>query len=315
VEYWSAAAVRVSGGDDRLTAHAALLRAAVAEDRVARMGEEARSACEGVPDDSPWRALGCLLVGVAWHLTGERKHARTTLEEGARRGAARAPNIQALCLAQLALLAIERRDWAAAESLAARAKAQVVRSGLGAYPTSALVYAVSSDVEARLGRVEASQADAEQAIGLLGALTDFSPWYEAECRIALARAAVRLSDSRQASALLADAAQQLQRAPDAEVAFGWIEDCKEQAELCSASSAGADWSLTTAELRVLQFLPTHLSFPDIAERLYVSANTVKTHARSVYRKLGASSRGEAVGQAREAGLLDQAAHAGLPGVS
>ena len=62
---------------------------------------------------------------------------------------------------------------------------------------------------------------------------------------------------------------------------------------------------------MLQFLPTHLSFPDIAERLYVSANTVKTHARSVYRKLDASSRGEAVARARHAGLLDQASHAGV----
>jgi len=42
----------------------------------------------------------------------------------------------------------------------------------------------------------------------------------------------------------------------------------------------------------------------VAEQLYVSANTVKTHARAVYRKLDASSRGEAVLRAREAGLLD-----------
>ena len=52
------------------------------------------------------------------------------------------------------------------------------------------------------------------------------------------------------------------------------------------STAGG--RLTTAELRVLQFLPTHLSFPEIAEQLNVSANTVKTHSRAVYRKLDAS---------------------------
>ena len=54
-------------------------------------------------------------------------------------------------------------------------------------------------------------------------------------------------------------------------------------------------SLTTAELRVLRFLPSHLSFREIAARLHVSANTVKTQAHAVYRKLDASSRSGAVG--------------------
>ena len=62
--------------------------------------------------------------------------------------------------------------------------------------------------------------------------------------------------------------------------------------------------LTTAELRVLQFLPSHLSFPEVAEQLCVSPNTVKSHARAVYRKLNATSRAEAVDRARECGLLD-----------
>ena len=55
---------------------------------------------------------------------------------------------------------------------------------------------------------------------------------------------------------------------------------------------------------MLQFLPTHLSFPEIAARLNVSANTVKTHTRAVYRKLDAASRGQAVDHARVAGLID-----------
>ena len=56
--------------------------------------------------------------------------------------------------------------------------------------------------------------------------------------------------------------------------------------------------MTTAELRVLHFLPSHLSFPEIAARLCVSPNTIKTHARAVYRKLDATSRAEAVVQGR-----------------
>ena len=63
-------------------------------------------------------------------------------------------------------------------------------------------------------------------------------------------------------------------------------------------------SLTTAELRILRFLPTHLSFREIAERVHVSANTVKSQANAVYRKLGVSGRSEAVSRARQLGLLD-----------
>ena len=59
-----------------------------------------------------------------------------------------------------------------------------------------------------------------------------------------------------------------------------------------------------AELRVLALLPTHLSFRQIGERLFVSNNTVKSHAMSIYHKLGVSSRSEAVERAAELGLLD-----------
>ena len=62
--------------------------------------------------------------------------------------------------------------------------------------------------------------------------------------------------------------------------------------------------LTTAELRLLPLLTTHLSFREIAEELYVSRNTVKTQAISVYRKLNASSRSEAIARARDLGLVD-----------
>ena len=59
--------------------------------------------------------------------------------------------------------------------------------------------------------------------------------------------------------------------------------------------------MTAAELRILRFLPTHLSFREIAERTFVSANTVKTQANAVYRKLGVSCRSDAVARARGCG--------------
>jgi LuxR family maltose regulon positive regulatory protein len=51
-------------------------------------------------------------------------------------------------------------------------------------------------------------------------------------------------------------------------------------------------------------LPTHLSFPQIGEAMFLSPNTVKSHAVSIYRKLGATSRSQAVTRSRELGLLE-----------
>jgi LuxR family transcriptional regulator, maltose regulon positive regulatory protein len=312
VERWTSAVLHgAADASPALRAHALLIRAAVAEDSVAAMGAGAEAACVDIPDDSPWLALGQLVQGVAHHLSGEREAARRALESGARHAAAGFPGIQALCLAQLCLLAIERGDWPSAESLSARAKAQVERSGRGECPLSALVYAVSADVLAHVGRVEVAQSDSRIAASLLSRLVDFAPWYEAESRIALGRSALRLSDLPHARKLLAGAATALGRSPDATVALVWAETSERQAHDSASASPRGGWCLTTAELRVLQFLPTHLSFPEVAERLYVSANTVKTHARSVYRKLGASSRGEAVQIARESGLLDEASYVGI----
>jgi LuxR family transcriptional regulator, maltose regulon positive regulatory protein len=62
--------------------------------------------------------------------------------------------------------------------------------------------------------------------------------------------------------------------------------------------------LTAKELEVLARLPSHATYRAIGEQLYVSVNTVKTYMRSVYRKLGVSSRAEAVEVARRCGLLD-----------
>jgi DNA-binding CsgD family transcriptional regulator len=61
--------------------------------------------------------------------------------------------------------------------------------------------------------------------------------------------------------------------------------------------------LTHSETRVLHFLPTHMGTPEIAAELFLSANTVKTHLRHLYRKLGAHNRREAVQRARATGLL------------
>jgi len=67
--------------------------------------------------------------------------------------------------------------------------------------------------------------------------------------------------------------------------------------------ASASEALTRGETRVLRYLPTNLSARKIADELYLSVNTVKTHQRHLYQKLGARSRHEAVERARARGLL------------
>jgi DNA-binding CsgD family transcriptional regulator len=73
----------------------------------------------------------------------------------------------------------------------------------------------------------------------------------------------------------------------------------------SADDTGATGldRLTPRELRLLHFLPTHLSYAEIGERLFISVNTVKTNLKALYRKLGATTRAEAVEMATRAGLM------------
>jgi len=70
--------------------------------------------------------------------------------------------------------------------------------------------------------------------------------------------------------------------------------------------------LSKSEIRVLRYLPTHLSAPEIARELSVSTSTVKTHMRNLYTKLGAHSRAEAVESARALGLLAPSARSPAP---
>jgi LuxR family transcriptional regulator, maltose regulon positive regulatory protein len=308
-EHWTAAAARgVKRVDDTdmarsLAAGVAVMRSALAADGLGRMRDDAARADGLLPDDGPWRAVCRLLTGVADHLTGDRHAARVALEEGARRGAVAAPSIQALCLAQLALLALDEGEWSAGEMHAARARAQVERFRLSGYPGSALVLAVSAVFYAGDGRVDEAKMDASRAADLIGRLTDVVPWYEAEVRVALARVALRLGDLPAARTLLEEATRLSRGTPEAVVLAEWLEVAWGRVDSAPDQVVGAGWALTTAELRVLLFLPTHLSFPEVASQLNVSANTIKTHARAVYRKLGASSRAEAVVCAREAGLI------------
>ncbi len=306
-EYWAAVAAglidqrEASEKKTILSAGLALIEATLARGGVGMIADQTALVAEMLPPDSPWMSLCRFIEGVGLHLSGLRSPAREKLVDGARRGAVGAPNVQVLCLSQMALLAIEEEDWTLADMLASQARAQVDRSGLGEYPMMALSLAVSALVRSRTGRVEEAAADLRQSKKLLERLDEFPPWYVAETWVALARTATRLDDARSATQMVAEASRALKLTPDAIVLGEWIAEVSLSIEVVSASAVG---DLTPAELRVLQFMPTHLSFPEIAGQVFVSPNTVKTQAQRVYRKLGVTSRREAVEQGRAAGLLE-----------
>jgi LuxR family maltose regulon positive regulatory protein len=306
-EHWAAEASdapRPPGSREAVEAGVALMRAAIAADGPARMREDARSAYELQPGNGAGRALASFLEGVASLLLGDRNGAASRLERGARHAAVRAPHVHALCLAELATLALERADWEEMTELSGRARAQVDRHGLRNAPTSALVFAVSAVARAHRGRIEEAQRDVQEATRLHGMLTDFTPWYVAEVHILLARAALRLSDVCLARTHVNEASRLLRHVPEAVGLAGWLGEAQAQLEAFTPPESVQPTPMTAAELRVLRFLPTHLSFREIAERTQVSANTVKTQANAVYRKFGVACRSEAVTRARSCGLLD-----------
>jgi LuxR family maltose regulon positive regulatory protein len=104
--------------------------------------------------------------------------------------------------------------------------------------------------------------------------------------------------------LVSELADILARRPDLGILGQEVADLRQTLGSWHRAAVPGPSALSTAELRLLPFLTTHLSFAEIGQRLQVSKTTVKSEAISIYRKLGASSRSEAVQQAGQIGLLE-----------
>jgi LuxR family transcriptional regulator, maltose regulon positive regulatory protein len=288
---------------ESLPAGVTLIGACVARHGVVRMGRDATRAYELESAQSPWRAVCRLYQGVAAQLTGDPVRARLLLDDGAHRSATVMPRFEALCLAQLAIIDLGDRDWEAAEDTSARATALIRRERLDGSATSALVLALAALVSAQAGRADRAAESLRESTQLLGELDGHVAWYGLEARILLARAAARLTDVSRARTLLAEASRAARRLPDAPVVTVWLDEALGELDSGAAAALEDCSSLTLAELRILRFLPTHLSFREIGDRLHVSTNTVKSQAHAVYHKLGACSRSEAVARASRVGLI------------
>lgn len=290
--------------DEELAAAGAIIEAWAGTGGPAGMASNARRAAELLDSHSGWRASSCLLGGVAALLVGDRGAARRLFDEGVERGAVTAPPTAALCLAQSAALELEAQQWEDASDLAARALALSERQRAGEEPGQALVHAVCAIVAEREGRIDEAKSHVRRSAAGLERLAEFTPWYLAQLRILLARALTTLGDIPEARSLLAGASRLARRTPGATLPARWLDEAWGEIDTHAESALSGTASLTTAELRILRFLPTHYSFREIAARLHVSSNTVKTQVHAVYRKLGASTRSEAVATASRAGLLE-----------
>jgi LuxR family maltose regulon positive regulatory protein len=252
-----------------------------------------------------WLTMCQLLAGAAAFMAGEDDRAAALLAEGRLNGA-ESPNVQALCLAHEAVIHVERDEWEQATALARRGRDLIFENGLDDVPNLFLVTALSALVEARAGRIAEARADHLRTRRNLTSYLHQAGWANFQARIALARASTILGDRVVARTLLDEVEQGLLRVPDAVRVVEQLESTRRSVTEPREGSTTGPSALTTAELRVLHHLPSHLTLAEIADRLFVSRNTVKTQAIAIYRKLDVSSRGEAVEVARQVGLLDDA---------
>ena len=242
----------------------------------------------------------CLARGAAAFMLGDEEEARRRLREGTESTVDR-PLMVALCHAHLAAVEADSGRWTEATAAARQARAMLGEAD--SFPSMALVIAVHAMVEAHAGHNEAADADRLLARELLTGLLGVASWMNLQARIALARAALLRGNRVEASALCDEASAILEDQPEAVGVAEQIASLRREATVRDRSHGLGPSSLTTAELRVLQLLPTHLTVAQIAERLYVSRNTIKSQMIAIYRKLGASSRSVAVDVAIEAGLI------------
>ncbi len=281
----------------------ALLRAYRARDGLAAMRKDAELAVSTMAPGSVWHPVAMSLLAVAELLGGETDAAddrfADVAEEAPHLGAA---NLVPVALAQRAMIALRRAEWAQADALAERAVWIVQHSRMAATPLNGLVFAVAARTAQHAGRVDALPELLAQAQRRLPFLTHAMAILAVQPRLELAWTYRALGDPAGSRTMLREVDALLRRCPD----LGTLP--AEAAELAAKLSAVPNQtygtsSLTTAELRLLPLLTTHLTFGEIGERLFLSRHTVKSHAMAIYRKLDVGSRGAAVQRAQDLGLL------------
>jgi DNA-binding CsgD family transcriptional regulator/anti-anti-sigma regulatory factor/anti-sigma regulatory factor (Ser/Thr protein kinase) len=281
----------------------ALLRALMCRHGVEQLRSDAELAFKLVPTGSLLRAPAVLLLGVSYLLVGDLDSADGPLAEAVEVAEdTGAVDTAAVALAERALVSIDRGAWDRAELLVEHGRLLLNQAYPDDYVTSVLLYAVAARLAIHHGAVPRAFDDLAHAQRLRPQLTIALPIFALQARLELVRAHLGLTDVAGARTVLREVDQLLRRRPHLGVLGPQADQLHAWVATMRAAVLGAS-SLTAAELRLLPLLATHLTFREISERLHVSSNTVKTQAMSIYRKLGVSSRSQAIEHAQQLGLL------------
>jgi LuxR family maltose regulon positive regulatory protein len=285
-----------------------LVRAALCRDGIDRMVSDAENAVARLPAESDWRPVALLLEGASHALAGDNQRADEILAEAAEEARGRAADgAQVAAMSVRALVAAASAQDDAAETLALAAHELAAGRERGGVATDALELAVSTRALLRRARWEEAQAELESLKRLTPSLTPALPWVAVQALLELARAEITLRDTDGAQEALAEIGTILDRRPHLGVLVAQAEEVEREVEALATSRPSSKSALTAAELRLLPLLTTHLSFREIGDQFFVSRNTVKTQAISIYRKLGVTSRSQAIAAALRLGLVESPA--------
>jgi LuxR family maltose regulon positive regulatory protein len=290
-------------GVSSLAFGASLARASLVFDDVGRSAAAGRRALELAGPESLqywWMAQSAL--GHSLYLAGQAAGSRSQLEELVRRvPAAAQPVAVVLALAVLSLLAGDQGDDDSAMALARRAAATADTQGLSAEPMCGIAYAALGRALAGRGELAEAEVELERALEPVGIDSMLVP--RAFTLLLLAPVRRDRGDLAGARALVRQARELIEGAADP----GSLPVLLEQTERTLVSAprrrVEAAAPLSERELMVLRLLPSRLSTRDIGRELSVSVTTIRSQVQSIYRKLEASTRAEAVAHARDHGLL------------
>jgi LuxR family transcriptional regulator, maltose regulon positive regulatory protein len=301
----AASGIPLSDGSATIEPWVATLRAHMMRNGPDQALADANLALGELAPGSPMIPVALGIRGVAHALLGANAHAAVdfaaAIETGLASGALEDVYIAE---AQLALLAVRHGAWLEASQYAQSAQSRAGEAGLSEYSTSALPHAVSARIALHEGRPDDARAALARAHRLRPLLDHGIPWLTVTVGLELVRSHLALGEAAAARTVLTETKRVLQLRPNLGTLVEEAQELGDRVEASSGPAGAWAMSLTGAEMRLLPYLATHLTFPEIAERLFISRNTVKTEAVAIYRKLTASSRSEAIERAIEVGLLE-----------
>jgi LuxR family transcriptional regulator, maltose regulon positive regulatory protein len=291
-------------GTVSLESGAATVRAVFGFGGVQTMVERARRAADLEGErTSPRSGLLRFALGASLYLSGDTSAAREALEEGLILTESGQPLLRIVILSFLSLAATDEERLEEAEELAREARALVEKFGLHDVPQSTLAPIALGSVLTKRGKLEEAQKELDDALSIRRRLPGLSPWPTLIGLLALATVRFSQGDRAGARTVLAESRSILEDRTDTGIFPERLERLERKLRANMSRDGQLNGELTEREMDVLRLLGGELSTREMGLDLYVSASTVRTHIKSIYRKLGVSARQEAVEEARLRGLI------------